>query len=426
MLNNVSSSLISRNRQLAEPVFGTQGFILLPVELQDSYETLRTHQLSRYEGIKLSSALYNTYTQGDNSYGKTAVIDVNVLKLGLFTEVVASKFLPNRNNAVLKYLVDKEGNFTELNLRNSHWQEVQNTFIAGDTGSISQFNNQLYSNQKSTDGEKIVYDSGYTYTPILYFSSTASSDQTIAFQNIGTQNAYTANAKNSLSTNFYISGSGLGNDAYPFSGSGKFVPRIFDQVVEGGQFFKAGNLTSHASYSIQETGNHSIVATLPFTYEVSTIPVNEATWSLQVWRSVGGIETLITEDKQFFVAGDPATSTLYFTYYSQGRFYFSLTDAIPSTNVVITSAFVTGYAGNTCNTNSEDDNINAGNSLTITAGLTSGDVAGNTPMGMSTTNYIKGSYLVINGQYATNGSVLTIGGTQLTVVVDNNCDYYVN
>jgi len=103
-----------------------------------------------------------------------------------------------------------------------------------------------------------------------------------------------------------------------------------------------------------------------------------------------------------------------------------MTAAIPSTDVVISSAFVTGYSGNTCNTNSEDDNINVGNSLTITAGTTSGDVLGNTPMGMSTTNYIKGSYLVINGQYATNGSVLTIGGTQLTVVVDNNCDYYVN
>ena len=47
-------------------------------------------------------------------------------------------------------------------------------------------------------------------------------------------------------------------------------------------------------------------------------------------------------------------------------------------------------------------------------------------MGSSTTNYVKGSYLIINGLFATNGSVLTIGGTQVTVVVDNNCDYYNN
>ncbi len=139
MLNNVSQSLISRNRQLAEPIFGTQNFILTPVELQDSYETLQTHQLSRYDGIKLSSAKYNTYTDGDISYGKTAVIDKNVLKLGLFSEVVNSRFLPKRNNVTLKYLVDIKGDLTELNLRNKHWEEVQNTFIQEDTGSISQF-----------------------------------------------------------------------------------------------------------------------------------------------------------------------------------------------------------------------------------------------------------------------------------------------
>jgi hypothetical protein len=423
MLNNVSSSLISRNRQLVEPIFGTQGFILSPIELQDSYETLRTHQLSRYEGVKLSSTLYNTYTQGDNSYGKTAVIDVNVLKLGLFTEVVASRFLPNRNNAVLKYLVDKEGNFTELNLRNSHWQEIQNTFIAGDTGSISQFNNQLYTNQKSTDGEKIVYDSGYTYAPILYFGSTASDDP-IWFQNIGTQNAYTANARNSLSPNSYISGSGVGNDAYPFSGSGNYVPRAFNQVIEGGTYFKAGDATSFASYSIQETGNHSIVISLPFTYEVSTIPVNEATWSLQVYKSVGGVETLIPggEDKQYFVAGDPATSTLVFSDYSGGTFYFNLSDPIPSTNIDITYASVTGYSGNSCNTNSEDDNLSTG--LLITAGNTGGSQAGFYGMGCGTTNYTRGSYIMVNGNFAVNGSVITIGGTQVTVVISNNCEYY--
>jgi hypothetical protein len=171
-----------------------------------------------------------------------------------------------------------------------------------------------------------------------------------------------------------------------------------------------------------------IQVSLPFTYTVGTSPINNATWSLQVWKSGSGGETLLQNGKdiQYFVAGDPISSTLYFTYYTSGDFYFTLSEAIPSTNIVISSAFVTGYSGNTCNVSSEDDNINAGNSLTITAGTTSGNVTGNTPMGMSTTNYIKGSYLVINGQYATNGSVLTIGGTQLTVVVDNNCDYYAN
>jgi hypothetical protein len=424
MLNNVSSSLISRNRQLAESIFGTQDFILSPIELQDSYETLRTHQLSRYDGIKLSSAKYNIYTDGDVSYGKTAVIDINTLKLGLFTEVVASKFLPNRNNVVLKYLVDKEGNFTELNLRNSHWPEVQNTFISGDTGSVSQFNNQLYSNQKSTDGEKLVYDSGYNYAPILYFGSTAS-DATIAFQNIGGQNAYTANAKNSLFTNQYISGSGVGNDAYPFSGSGKFIPKVFDQVVEGGQFFKAGNLTSHASYSIQETGNHAIVATLPFTYEVPTIPVNEATWSLQVYRSVGGVETLIAEDKQFFVAGDPPTSTLTFDYYS-GIFAFYLSDVIPSTDIIISSgAQVYGFPdAESCDSRSSNEMDNMLSNATITAGNSGTSVNGDSPLTCASQVFRRRNNLFVNGNFVVNGSVITIGGTQVTVQIFNGCQGY--
>jgi hypothetical protein len=54
----------------------------------------------------------------------SAVIDRNSIKLGLFSEIVANKFLPKRNNAVLKYLVDIDGNFTELNLRYTLWQEV--------------------------------------------------------------------------------------------------------------------------------------------------------------------------------------------------------------------------------------------------------------------------------------------------------------
>ena len=422
MLNNVSSSLISRNRQLAEPIFGTQNFILTPVQLQDSYETLKTHQLSRYDGVKLSSAKYNTYTDGDTSYGKTAVIDKNVLKLGLFSEVVNSRFLPKRNNVALKYLVDIEGNLTELNLRNKHWVEVQNTFIQNDTGSISQFNNQLYSNQKITDGEKSIFDSGYTYEPILYFGPTGS-DNILAFLNTIDLNAYLATAQNTLNPNSYISGSG-GSNTYPLSGS--YVYNIFDRTIEGSQYFRSGSVTQFPTYSVQETGDHLVQISLPFNYTVGTSPINNATWSLQVWKSGSSGETLLQKDVQYFVAGDPETSTLYFTYYTTGDFYFTLSEAIPSTNIVISSAFVTGYSGNTCNTNSEDDNINAGNSLTITAGTTSGNVTGNTPMGMSTTNYTKGSYLVINGQYATNGSVLTIGGTQLTVVVDNNCDYYAN
>jgi hypothetical protein len=259
----------------------------------------------------------------------------------------------------------------------------------------------------------------------LYFGPTGS-DAYLAFLNTVDLNAYLATAQNSLNINFSISGSGPGVDAYPLSGG--YVYNIFDRTIEGSQYFRSGSITHFPTYSVQETGDHLIQVSLPFTYTVGTSPINNATWSLQVWKSGSGGETLLQNGKdiQYFVAGDPSTSTLYFDYYSTGDFYFYLSEAIPSTNIVISSAFVTGYSGNTCNTNSEDDNINVGNSLTITAGTTNGNVTGNTPMGMSTTNYIKGSYIVVNGQPAYNGSVITIGGTQLTVVIDNNCNYYAN
>ncbi len=420
LLNNVSQSLLSRVRQDIQFIPGTTQSILSPAELQDSYESLRTHQLSRYEGVKISSALYNTYTDGDISFGKTAVIDKNVVKLGLFTEVAASRFLPKRNNAVVKYLVNIDGDLTELNLRNKHWEEVQNTFIAGDTGSISQFDNKLYSNQKITDGEKPIFDSGYSYSPILYFGTTGSTDSTASFQNINEQTAYLATALNNLSPNGFISGSGT--NTYPLSGG--YVYNIFDKLInpEASTYFRTGSTTFFPSYSVQETGNHLIQASIPFTYEVSTIPVNNATWSLQVWKSGSGGETLLQKDTQYFVAGDPETSTLYFLGYSNDYFYFQLSEAIPSTNVTISYASVIGYSGGSCNVNSEDDQLST--NLLITSGSTTGNQTGSYGMGCGTSNYRRGSYMVVNGQSVYNGSVITVGGTQLAIVIDNNCEYY--
>lgn len=430
MLNNVSQSLISRNRQDIEYIFGTTQSILSPAQLQDSYETLRTHQLSRYEGVKIYSQQYNIYTPatesygGDVSYGKTAVIDKNAIKLGLFTEVTNNRFLPNRNNAVLKYLVNIQGDLTELNLRNTHWQEIQNTFIAGDTGSISQFNNQLYSNQKITDGEKLIFDSGYTYNPILYFGDTGSSGgNELAFLNLGGTNAYLATAQNTLAPNIYISGSGPGVDAYPLSGG--YVVDIFDRTIEGGTYFQSGSLQHFPSYSVQETGNHSIAITLPFTYEVATFPVNEATWSLEVWVSGSTRNQVLYRDRQFFVAGDPATSTLTFDYYG-GNFVFYLSSIIPSTNVTIgLGARVYGYADTeSCNTR---DYLEADIMLypaVIIAGTDTISVPGNTPLTCTSNVYKKGSSITVNGQNVSNGQIITIGGTEVTIQIYSGCENY--
>jgi hypothetical protein len=305
MLNNVSKSLTSRNRQDIEYIFGTTQSIISPVELQDSYESLKTHQLSRYEGVKLSSLYYNTYTSassdyvGDTSFGKTAVIDKNVVKLGLFSEITNNIYLPNRNNAILKYLVDIDGNLTELNLRNTHWEEIQNTFKAGDTGSISQFNSQLYSNQKPTDGEKMIYNSGYTYSPLLYFPSCSAGNSKISFQNQVNQSAYLATAQN-LSSSYFVNGSTtLGYPVTMSAGIGgtNAIVNIFNNPINTPstptQYYFPGALNHSPTYSALETGQYRINASMDMDITMSS--GSHATWSLEMYSGSTLIESSLQQ-----------------------------------------------------------------------------------------------------------------------------------
>lgn len=195
LLNNISQNVVSKNRKKIEYNWGTTGSIISSAELQDSYLNLSSYNTSRYKGSKLTSLTYNTYTSasytgsdgltvqtGDKSFGKTAVIDKYVRKIGLFTTVESSSFLANKTSTALKYLIDEFGSLTELNKQNKHWEEVQNTFILGHNLAISLFDNQKFSNQKRTDGVKSIYSSGYSHTPLFYYSNT---DKTASFEYSG-------------------------------------------------------------------------------------------------------------------------------------------------------------------------------------------------------------------------------------------------
>jgi len=270
LFNNVSSSRLSINRRLLQPIYIMNSPISLAgysssyfAELQDSYETLKTHQLSRYEGVKISSLKYNNYTSasttygGDISFGKEPTINKNTRKLGLFTEIVSSSFLPGRNRISLKYLVDDKGGLTELNQRNKHWEEVQRTFIAGDYLNISQFDNQKYGNQKNTDGDKLIYDSGYAYYPILYFAScSVGGDPKIYFENLGESNSYQIEAINGTSP-LTISGSGI--IGYPITSNN--VLNIFNtEILDASNIFTPGITSAPPTYSVQESGDYRVQA----------------------------------------------------------------------------------------------------------------------------------------------------------------------
>jgi hypothetical protein len=307
LFNNVSSSRASLTRQKLE-ISGSSGMLgkgsyalLTTASLQDSYEFLKTHQLSRYEGSKLSSAKYNNYTDGDISYGKTAAIDRNSVKLGLFSEIVANKFLPKRNNATLKYLVDIDGNLTELNLRNTHWPEIQNTFVSLDTASVSLFNSQLYSNQKTTNGVKSIFDSGYNYSPLLYFSS-STWDPNLYFQNQGDSSAFLAVATN-ISSSYYISGSSI--NGFPLNGG--YVYNIYNvETQDDGNKFTPGTLSAFPTYSVSETGYYQVGANIDINV-YSPVTNNNVTWSLELYSG----STKLLESSESVKLGGTTTANCY-------------------------------------------------------------------------------------------------------------------
>jgi len=171
-------------------------------QYQDYNHIFRPSIIPRYSGSSLSGLYYNTYTpqnvtySGDISYGSDPVINYYSDKLGLFTQIVSSSFLPGKVNATLAYFTDVSGGLFELNQNNKNWADVQNIFKAGTTATIKQFDNKKYSNQTNTDGIKAIYNSGYNYTPQLYFSTGSTgflgADTKLYFQ-------YTGDA---VSTNF--------------------------------------------------------------------------------------------------------------------------------------------------------------------------------------------------------------------------------
>lgn len=285
-LNNISSSITSIGRKKLERIYtvsnskvylsGSNNELTSSVELQDSNLSLRGFENSRYNGTKIFSSTYNTYTSasanysGDNSYGKTAVIDHYTRKLGLFTQVKENEFFNslNRNNLTLKYLIDENGGLVELNKRNKNWNELQNTFKSGDNLTISLFDNQKYGNQKRTEGEKSIFDSGYSYFPSLYYSS---SDANLYFNY--TSGEIVSTLFKISTTGGYISGST--SDLYPITDSNIYKLfsgsiDIFDELyADGNQYYTHPGTNNFPTYSIQDDGEQSFTGQFSINTEVT-------------------------------------------------------------------------------------------------------------------------------------------------------------
>ena len=165
--NFISSDLFSDLKSVSYP--------FLKASVQDSNYTLKRHIDPRYNGSKLTSTLYNTYTEGDSSYGSTAAIDYHPIKFAYFREITSqSATLNGRSNVNIKYLIDSASNVTELTEANKNIFDVQNTFNRIEANVALEDINKP-SKQKSLNGLKEIYAGGFRYEPILLNDSIVSS-----------------------------------------------------------------------------------------------------------------------------------------------------------------------------------------------------------------------------------------------------------
>jgi hypothetical protein len=183
-INYLSASLALSLRTNAYP------FLNAPV--QDSNYTLKRHTQPRYEGSRLFSKKYNTYSTNDISYGSDPVINLNSVKFAYFDQITSQSVILNgRSNINIKYLIDSASNIIELTEANQNLFDVQDIFNKTQAN-IALDNINQPSKQKSLNGLKSIFAGGFRYEPILINLSTTLTEQSqlnFIFQNdIETEN----------------------------------------------------------------------------------------------------------------------------------------------------------------------------------------------------------------------------------------------
>lgn len=235
-------------------------------QLQDYNYFLPSTVAIRYSGSYLQGLAYNTYSVGDLSYGNDPVINYYSNRIGFFTQVATSSFLPGKVNATLGYLADVSGGLFELNQNNKNWVDVQNIFVAGTSATVKQFDNKKYSNQVTTDGIKTIFNSGYNYTPELYFSS---SDARLFFEYTGDTNVTSFIATLTGTPNLYING--IPTPGYPVTVTESAtragnIYKIFDAANPSASF-TTGSVSTFPTYSSPQAGTKQFTVRLGVNFQ---------------------------------------------------------------------------------------------------------------------------------------------------------------
>jgi len=265
LLNNVSKNVTSNKRKGIQYIYGTTGSITSSVELQDSNLSLRSYQISRYEGSKVTSATYNTYTTGDKSYGKTAAIDHQSLKVAWVKNIPSQSLnFYDKTTIDLKYLVDSSTSLIELSLSNTNLCEVQNTFKSGTPVVLSISDVQKPTNQTTLNGLKTIFRGGYSYDPILYREN----NETLTF----THNNIVSSASAHLGVKAY----NLDSYLWAAGGDGRTMKvdpnKISNQIGGGTQFGQDGaSIYKINSVNAPEGSQISYAKTLASSWDIKQL-----------------------------------------------------------------------------------------------------------------------------------------------------------
>ena len=224
-INNVSASQVSRLFKRINPY---QLGMLEPVEILDEKYSDPVYTRPRYEGSKTISSIYNFYRPGDKSYGKTAAVDFNAEKFA-FANSINKKNLNfyDKTTVNIKYLISETGSITELSRRNYNVFEVQNIYKKGDFVNVSLMDKLNPTNQSSLDGDKVIWEGGFSYSPIIfreinenlnftYIDSTDTTEKRLGlkavningylFQTVGDTNGEFTTTPNGTNIKFLING----------------------------------------------------------------------------------------------------------------------------------------------------------------------------------------------------------------------------
>lgn len=180
LLNNVELNQTSSKRKSLITLENLTN-ITQSLQYQDFTDTYQRHIKPRYNGSTTTSTLYNVFSNGDSTFGKTATIDKNTRQFAFFSEIVASGSdllsMPERSNVYIKYLIDETGSLTELTKRNYelltedqkyNLYQVQSIFKTEETVNIGLFDNQNPTRQQLLDGNKHVFAGGFKFYPVIW------------------------------------------------------------------------------------------------------------------------------------------------------------------------------------------------------------------------------------------------------------------